>query len=154
GVVTFGIGWFGMTPPAIEFVPAPTDRGTRFFCRCSISFVASLLGIPRLWVRSVLAMPLLKLDQRPDMLWPTRAPIPVRPWLAGAPNMPFLVYGRGCGFSLAIAGEIKGSRRYAIGSVGWKMLKTLAHLGDEVVISTYVGFLLLESPVETSKNGS
>lgn len=30
---------------------------------------------------------------------------------------------------MAIAEDINGSMRYAIGSVGWKMLKTCAHFG-------------------------
>lgn len=45
-----------------------------------------------------------------------------------------------------MAGEISGSIRYAMGSAGWKMLKSCSHLGEETVMdrmSSSVGLALL-----------
>lgn len=71
-------------------VPAPTDWDVERFCGVGVAMLAtSSLLRPRLRFRRLLAMPELRLDQRPLTLWPMVAPMPLT--LA---DMVFFVYGR------------------------------------------------------------
>ena len=72
---------------------APLDAGARRTCGPDMDCEAVSWPSPvrpRLRFKRLLAMPEVKFVQRPDTLWPTRAPIPVIP-APGAPKIPFLM---------------------------------------------------------------
>jgi len=76
-----------MTPPPDILVPAPTEIGATGDCESLVKEAASSPVRPRLRLMRLLAIPELKLDQNPL----TIVPIPVSPWVAEVPNMPFFV---------------------------------------------------------------
>src|SRR5436305_10780696 len=103
-----------VSPPDALFVAALEDAGV-FPAGLSSGKACSSPVIPRLLLIKDDATPEVRLYHIVPADWPTRAPILAIP---AAPDKSVLVYGNGWGFNSAIAGDIRGSSLYAIGSVG------------------------------------